>query len=566
MIRFSHSRRRINGKFSPVLRWFRSLSTSLGHAWRRSLQLRVVVSTLTLSLVVILILGVVLTSQITDRLLEAKLSAATEELDRSRTTVEGNLAGADDSSGLATRLERARAALTNQDLDAASTTGSAGSFDPVLIVEGDATRAEASVGPVDQIPNSLRDFVKKGLISSQYATVTDSDGGYTGSALIMGSPTGSDISALQLYLIFPLASEDRTLSLVRGTLFIGAVVLLVLLAAIAMLVARQVVLPIRSASRIAVRFADGRLKERMPVRGEDDMARLAMSFNEMAESLSKQITQLEEFGNLQRRFTSDVSHELRTPLTTVRMAADLIHDASDDLEPALKRSSELLVNELDRFETLLGDLLEISRHDAGVAELAAEQLDLRMCARAAVSTVRHLARETGTEVIVDMPETAVVAEVDPRRVERILRNLLANALDHGEGKPVLLRLRSDADAAAFVVRDQGVGLRPGEEKLVFNRFWRSDPSRVRRSGGTGLGLAISVEDARLHDGKLEAWGAVGEGACFRLTLPLVRGHKVIGSPLPLKPSTKKFAQGQPIPAITAPKTSAPRTSASEPAT
>ncbi|MBY6412456.1 HAMP domain-containing histidine kinase [Rhodococcus sp. BP-252] len=548
MIWFSHSRRRINGTFSPLLRWFRSVSTSLGHVWRRSLQLRVVVSTLTLSLVVITILGMVLTSQITDRLLEAKITAATEELDRSRMTVEGSLAGADDSTGLDLRLERARAQLTSRDIDAGQASGSAGTFDPVLVVEGDSVRADASVGPADQIPQSLRNFVTSGQISYQFATVTDPEqGGYSGPALILGTPTASDISTLELYLVFPLGSEERTLSLVRGTLLIGAVVLLVLLAAIAMLVARQVVIPIRSASRIAVRFADGRLKERMPVRGEDDMARLAMSFNEMAESLSKQITQLEEFGNLQRRFTSDVSHELRTPLTTVRMAADLIHDGSADMDPALRRSSELLVNELDRFETLLGDLLEISRHDAGVAELAAEQLDLRMCARAAVSTVRHLAKESGTELIVDMPDEAVIAEVDPRRVERILRNLLANAVDHGEGKPVLLRLRANSDAAAFVVRDQGIGLRPGEEKLVFNRFWRSDPSRVRRSGGTGLGLAISVEDARLHDGKLEAWGALGEGACFRLTLPLVRGHKVIGSPLPLKPSTKPYSQGQPLP-------------------
>ncbi|WP_169819094.1 sensor histidine kinase, partial [Prescottella equi] len=171
---------------------------------------------------------------------------------------------------------------------------------------------------------------------------------------------------------------------------------------------------------------------------------------------------------------------------------------------------------------------------------ASEQLDLRMCARAAVSTVRHLAKETSTELIVDLPEEPVVAEVDPRRVERILRNLLANAIDHGEGKPVLLRLRADDDAAAFIVRDQGVGLRPGEEKLVFNRFWRSDPSRVRRSGGTGLGLAISVEDANLHNGMLEAWGEPGEGACFRLTLPRVRGRKVSRSPLPLKPGIAKY--------------------------
>ncbi|MFD4469025.1 MtrAB system histidine kinase MtrB [Rhodococcus sp. NPDC058505] len=535
-------RRRINGTFTPLLRRFRNTSVALAHLWRRSLQLRVVVSTLTLSLVVITILGVVLTSQITDRLVEAKLSAATEEMDRARGTVQSYLAGTDETASISTRLEGARSSLTARSSDSGPASGAAGTFDPVLIARGDPA-AEPSAGPVDQIPHSLREFVLNGQVSYQFSTVSDPDG-YTGPALIVGSPVIADVPDLELYLVFPLAGEDRSLSLMRSTLLIGGAVLLVLLAAISLIVARQVVLPIRSASRIAERFAEGKLRERMPVRGEDDMARLAMSFNDMAESLSKQITQLEEFGNLQKRFTSDVSHELRTPLTTVRMAADLIHDGSADLDPALRRSSELLVAELDRFESLLGDLLEISRHDAGVAELAAEKLDLRMSARAAVSTIRHLARETGTELILDLPEEPVDATVDPRRVERILRNLLANAIDHGEGRPVLLRLRADADAAAFIVRDQGIGLQPGEEKLVFNRFWRSDPSRVRRSGGTGLGLAISVEDARLHDGRLDAWGAPGVGACFRLTLPLVRGHKVTSSPLPLRPPTIKRVQGR----------------------
>ncbi|MDI9970309.1 MtrAB system histidine kinase MtrB, partial [Rhodococcus ruber] len=412
-------RRRITRRTLPLLRWSRAVSNRLAHTWRRSLQLRVVVSTLSLSLIVMLVLGVVLTSQITERLLEVKINAATEEVERSRALVEGQLAGADDSGSLQVRLDGAVAALTNRGSDAGEDTGVAGTFDPALIVPGDGPRAPTSSGPADQIPENLRAFVQKGQIAYQFATVSDPDG-YSGPALIVGTPTASDISTLELYLVFPLAGEENTLSLVRGTLLVGAGVLLVLLAAISMIVARQVVLPIRSASRIAVRFADGRLKERMPVRGEDDMARLAMSFNEMAESLSRQITQLEEFGNLQKRFTSDVSHELRTPLTTVRMAADLIHDGSDELDPSLKRASELLVTELDRFESLLGDLLEISRHDAGVAELAAEQLDLRMCARAAVSTVRHLARESGTELIVDLPGEPVDAEVDPRRVERIL--------------------------------------------------------------------------------------------------------------------------------------------------
>ena len=445
----------------------------MGLAWRRSLQLRVVVLTLGLSLAVILVLGFVLTSQITDRILEVKVRAATEEIERARNTVSG-IVGGEETRSLDSSLQLARNTLIDRKADTGA--GLAGNFDAVLVVPGDGPRAATAAGPVQQVPNALRDFVKAGQVSYQYATVhTD---GFSGPALIIGSPTSSPVTNLELYLIFPLNNEESTIALVRGTMVTSAVVLLGLLAAIALLVARQIVLPVRSASRIAERFAEGHLTERMPVRGEDDMARLAVSFNDMAESLHRQITQLEEFGNLQRRFTSDVSHELRTPLTTVRMAADLIYDHSEDLDPALRRS---------------------------------------------------------TELIVDMPAEDVIAEVDPRRVERILRNLIANAIDHAERKPVRIRMAADEDTVAVTVRDYGVGLRPGEEKLVFSRFWRSDPSRVRRSGGTGLGLAISIEDARLHQGRLEAWGEPGKGACFRLTLPLVRGHKVTTSPLPMKP-------------------------------
>jgi two-component system sensor histidine kinase MtrB len=502
----------------------------LGLAWRRSLQLRVVTLTLGLSLAVILALGFVLTSQITDRILEVKVGAATEEVERARSTV-GDIVGGEETRSLDSSLQLARNTLIDRTADAGP--GLAGAFDAVLVVPGDGPRAATAAGPVQQIPNALREFVKAGQVSYQYATVRTE--GFSGPALIIGSPTSSSVTNLELYLIFPLNNEESTITLVRGTMATGAVVLLILLAGIALVVARQIVLPVRSASRIAERFAEGHLTERMPVRGEDDMARLAVSFNDMAESLHRQITGLEEFGNLQRRFTSDVSHELRTPLTTVRMAADLIHDHSDELDPALRRSTELMVSELDRFETLLNDLLEISRHDAGVAELSVESVDLRSIVQSALDNVGHLATDADIELIVDMPSDNVIAEVDPRRVERILRNLIANAIDHAEHKPVRIRMGVDEDTVAVTVRDYGVGLRPGEEKLVFSRFWRSDPSRVRRSGGTGLGLAISIEDARLHQGRLEAWGEPGKGACFRLTLPLVRGHKVTTSPLPLKP-------------------------------
>ena len=507
------------------------MSRALAQIWRRSLQLRVVVLTLGLSAVVILVLGFVLTSQITNRVLDVKVRAATEEVDRARSTVSGIVSG-EEARSLDSSLQLARNTLISKP-GQASGSGLAGTFDAVLIVPGDGPREATSAGPVDQIPRTLRDFVKAGQVSYQYATVRTE--GFSGPALLVGTPAPSRVSNLELYLIFPLTSEENTITLVRGTMATGGLVLLLLLAGIALLVSRQVVLPVRSASRIAERFAEGHLSERMPVRGEDDMARLAVSFNDMAESLQRQITTLEEFGNLQRRFTSDVSHELRTPLTTVRMAADLIYDHSADLDPSLRRSTELLVSELDRFETLLNDLLEISRHDAGVAELSVEAVDLRVTVNKALGNVGHLAAEAGIELQVEMPEESVIAEVDPRRVERILRNLIANAIDHAEHQPVQIRMGADEDTVAVTVRDFGVGLRPGEEKLVFSRFWRSDPSRVRRSGGTGLGLAISIEDARLHQGRLEAWGEPGNGACFRLTLPLVRGHKVTTSPLPLKP-------------------------------
>ena len=528
------SRRRIRGPWGrsgPLVRGTSALSRAVAQVWRRSLQLRVVVLTLGLSLALILVLGFVLTSQITNRVLDVKVRAATEEIDRARNTVSGIVSG-EEARSLDSSLQLARNTLISK-TGQSSGAALAGTFDAVLMVPGDGPRAATGTGPVEQIPKSLRDFVKAGQVSYQYSTVhTES---FSGPALLIGTPAPSRVPNLELYLIFPLNSEESTITLVRGTMATGGLVLLVLLAGIALLVSRQVVLPVRSASRIAERFAEGHLSERMPVRGEDDMARLAVSFNDMAESLQRQITQLEEFGNLQRRFTSDVSHELRTPLTTVRMAADLIYDHSEELDPALRRSTELMVNELDRFETLLNDLLEISRHDAGVAELSVEAVDLRSTVNSALGNVGHLAADAGIELLVDMPDHEVIAEVDGRRVERILRNLIANAIDHAEQKPVRIRMAADEDTVAVTVRDYGVGLRPGEEKLVFSRFWRSDPSRVRQSGGTGLGLAISIEDARLHQGRLEAWGEPGKGACFRLTLPLTRGHKVTTSPLPLKP-------------------------------
>jgi two-component system sensor histidine kinase MtrB len=152
-----------------------------------------------------------------------------------------------------------------------------------------------------------------------------------------------------------------------------------------------------------------------------------------------------------------------------------------------------------------------------------------------IDGVSSLAARAGSDVIVRLPGEPVVAAIDTRRVERILRNLLGNALEHGEGMPIEITLASDEHAVAITVRDHGIGLRPEEAELVFNRFWRADPSRARHTGGTGLGLAISMEDARLHNGWLHAWGEPGKGAQFRLTLPIVAGTELDSAPLPLQP-------------------------------
>lgn len=224
------------------------------------------------------------------------------------------------------------------------------------------------------------------------------------------------------------------------------------------------------------------------------------------------------------------------------MAADVLHASREQFPAGLARSTELLVDELDRFESLLGDLLEISRLDAGVEELSAEFIDVRPIATRAVEQVRVIAGNAGSSVELVLPDEEVIAEVDARRVERILRNLLGNAVDHSEGKPVVLTVAANETAVAVTVRDHGVGLQPGEADLVFNRFWRADPSRNRRTGGTGLGLAISQEDARLHGGELDAWGAPGHGACFRLVLPRRQDVPAGDPPLVLPPPDHAAAE------------------------
>jgi two-component system sensor histidine kinase MtrB len=509
-------------------RWVGQRAADLASLWRRSLQFRVAATTMVVTGAIVLLIGLFLVDQISNGLLGAKRRAAVAQasagLESARPKFDGVAPG--DRPG----IYRAVALITS---DLAANGRNAGLFR--IAVRSPDTSLDTAQTDEPIIPDGLREAVRRNNIAVQYAPVRMQGQDHLVVGLIVGEPVNTRAGSFELYYLFPLSAEAATISLVQRTVVFAGIALILMVAAIAVLVTRQVVRPVRVAAQTSKRLAGGDLSQRITVSGEDDIALLGESFNDMADSLQRQIQRLEELSRLQQRFTSDVSHELRTPLTTVRMAAELLYTNRDTFAPELARSVELLTNELDRFENLLGDLLEISRFDAGAARLEAESVDLVGVVDRAVRASETLATRHGIELKVDLGAQPAVAEVDARRIERVLRNLIGNALDHAEGNPVEVRLGADDHAVAVTVRDHGVGLRPGEAGLVFNRFWRGDPSRSRLTGGTGLGLAISLEDARLHGGWLQAWGDRGSGAVFRLTLPRTAAGTLDHSPLPLGP-------------------------------
>ncbi len=523
--------------------------------WRRSVLARVVASTVALSTVVVAAVGWLLIEQTRDGLLQHRAELVVAEATGETNQAIDRLAAAEGTEFDAVSQQ---AELARPIIRAGETRG----FGVMLggpvgsgkrLADGGA---EHTAGlEASSVPASMEErFEEVAATAWTFNEIerTDPDSGAVTRepGIVVGSQVQlpADGNVYTLYYVFPLQEEQETLALVARALLTAAVLMIVLVAAITWLVTRQVVTPIRLARRVAERLAAGRLQERLRVRGEDDLARLATSFNQMATNLQKQIRQLEELSRVQRQFASDVSHELRTPLTTVRMAGDVLHDARESFDPATARAAELLQTELDRFETLLQDLLEISRFDAGAALLDADDVNLVDVAHRVAQTTRHLAERRGVTVAVELPARPCVAEADARRVERVVRNLVTNAIDHaGPDGRVVVRLAADDQSAAVAVRDYGSGLAPGESALVFNRFWRGDPARARTSGGTGLGLSISLEDTRLHGGWLQAWGRPGEGAQFRLTLPRRAGEPLRSSPLPLVPEDSREAMKAVVP-------------------
>ena len=385
------------------------------------------------------------------------------------------------------------------------------------------------------VPNNLRKATRSDSnIHSAYKKITNTFG-LTSEVLIAGSQIQiPEVGNYELYLLFNLDNQNKTLQIVANSLIATGSALVFLVALVTLLVVRQVVRPVRDAVKTAEALASGDLGKRMDVHGDDEIARLGIAFNEMANSLQLQINRLENLSSVQQRFVGDVTHELRTPLTTLRMAAGLIHSSRKEFDSTLQRSIELMMLQLDRFERLLEDLLEISRFDAEVAVIEPVEFDICLLTANSIENLRMVANEAGAHIELDRPADSIYIKGDIRRVERILRNLLKNAIDHAEAKPINVIIRQDEHAVAVSVRDHGIGLEKESAVRVFDRFWRADPSRSRVHGGTGLGLSIALEDARLHNGELEVYGEPGRGANFVLTLPKHAGGDIPQRIIPLK--------------------------------
>ncbi len=515
---------------------WRSWPRRIARAWQRSLRFRTLAVTLGLTALTILTAFVTMALAIQNDLFESRVQQVQQAVERATQSAQQSLDAAQpegDSDALRILMENATSATSRQ---AGTDTIAVFRIDPEpsLIAPQDFT--SGGMDP-ELLTAGLRAAVQRDSEQQwwQSIAIPRDDGGADPGVVIGQQLVFPEVGAYEFYFAYDLASESETLRFVQITLWLVGLGLVVLIGVISWLVLRSVTVPIAQAADTSATLAAGDLGVRLPVRGEDEFATLGRSFNAMADSIESQIKELAALSLVQQRFVSDVSHELRTPLTTIRLASDMLNDQRESFDPTMARAAELLHAQVQRFETLLVDLLEISRYDAGSVQLENEPTSLAHLAEDVIASMQQLADQHGTDVRLVAPGGYSPVEMDPRRVRRIVRNLLGNAIEHGEGRPIVITVDSNQRAVALGVRDFGLGMSAAQAERVFDRFWRADPSRKRTIGGTGLGLSIALGDAHLHGGTLAVWSEPGRGTNFVLTLPR-HGESVEGiSPIPLDP-------------------------------
>ena len=501
--------------------------------FRSSLTLRALVYTVALSGTALIVLGGVLSVSIGNGLFNRKTEQAIIESNRAKFTVSRLFEGVSGQGSW--KLEQALAEVVPE----LESIGVSQTRQVAFLHSANQTNTKDLSSPTSAgldlslITEDFRNIVSS-EVGLQSRTVQISRAGESTPAILIGQkfilPGGHNY---ELYLVYDMYNEQQTLVFVQRTLVLGGFVTLMIIGFFSFLVTSWLVRPVQEAAGASELLANGDLDRRLAVRGTDVAAVLATSFNHMADSLQEKITAMDDLSKMQQRFVSDVSHELRTPLTTMKLAADYLYENKEGLPQFTERSIVNLHGQMDRFDLLLADLLEISRYDADGVEPMFEVHDMNGVVGVCLAAIQPFADSKGVYLEADIPSGAVQCEMDSRRIERILNNLLTNAIEHSEGKPVLIRVAQNDKAVAVSVTDQGIGMNQSELSQAFDRFWRADPSRKRTTGGTGLGLAISFEDAQLHLGQLEVTAEPGLGACFRLTIPKRHDITDFESPLPL---------------------------------
>ncbi|WP_298251581.1 MtrAB system histidine kinase MtrB [uncultured Arthrobacter sp.] len=518
---------------------FRGVLRRIAAHWRRSLQFRTVVATMLLTSASSVAVGGFLSTQIAGALYDQRFdqfsAEATTELTRYKAVFRDS--PATDRDTISRLVLDSVTALAGNDTDSPREAILAPISGEEIVIPTTSSQKGATAR---MLPQDLQAAVADGedIYWSPIVIPVTERGEVEAPGVAFGTRVTlpPEQTPYALYVFYDLSTMQATLNYIQRVLAISGLILLVMIGAIAWYVTRSVVRPVSHAAAVSEKLAAGQLQERMEVSGEDEVARLGVSFNHMAGSLQDQINQLAQLSQMQQRFVSDVSHELRTPLTTVRMAAEVLHDAREDFDPINRRSAEILFDQVERFQALLADLLEISRFDAGAATLEAESVDIVQLVQHAIDGAWPLAERLGSEVTIISTESSCIVDADARRIDRILRNLIVNALEHGEGRPVDIHINCSPEAVAVAVRDHGIGMTGDQASRVFDRFWRADAARARTTGGSGLGLSIATEDARLHRAWLEAWGEPGQGSCFRLTLPRRQDIDLASSPVALPPA------------------------------
>ena len=513
--------------------WRSLRSTQLVHSIRHSLSAKLALAITAAALGILLVFGIIVASQLRASMFETRrdaiLADASLRFSAAQSVFSSSTATSPDQV-----QESARGALASLKASAAG----AGATN-VALLRSEGTTATLRINQIEDeqmrglVTAEMREAVAGGGAQWQSVGIRASDSDREAPGILVGTQVQLPRAGThELYILYSLEADQSQVDVVLRVLALSSLPIILALPIGVFALLHRLLLPVRLTVSAATKAAEGDLDVRVEVHGADEMAALGRAFNAMTSSLQDTISRYDELAKLQQRFVSDVSHELRTPLTTIRMADEIVWDNREDLPPHARRSAELLHDQTERMEQMLADLLEISRYDAASALLDAEEHDLRPIITRVVEGCTELAQRQGVTVVIKAPER-VAAEIDERRIERVIRNLVVNAIEHADGTDVTIQVASTDTDVACRVRDRGVGMTQEVADHVFDRCYRADTARARTTGGTGLGLAIATEDVAIHGGRLQAYGEPGKGASFLMTLPKHPGDEIATWPLAL---------------------------------